>query len=237
MAADAEPYAYANAYLNTHRYGVAVHIGNVADIMTLTGQSKEEVYRMLAQPAFWQGLWAASVPGGASFRDLTRGRDGSFQGEFILTPGADHVRVRHQGVGISPGGVINSFLAKTMDRHALRGTVQHNLIVRADGRIFLCWEGAGGGGPTGGSVNALVALNSQLGMWPNVARNARDLLKDRDAVADLDSMARTGEERYFNSVRQRGLQRERLNSVLAGQFSRLGRPFRWSNERYCPTKE
>jgi hypothetical protein len=236
-AENGQVYAYARSGKNCHLYGVCVLIGHVGTIAERTGLSQQQVMVMLENPAFWQGLWAASVPRGAQFANVHQQEDGGLAGEFILTPGEDHVEVRHLGVGRTKLGMVNSFIAKTKNHHALRGTVQHNLIVRSDGSIFLCWEGAGGGGPTGGSVNMLVALNARLGMWPNVAFNATGLLADPKVVLNLVGLAATGDGTYFEKARARALKIESLQSKIAGTFSHTGYAFRLFNEKYNKTDE
>lgn len=217
-----------------HHYRYVTRAGNVKELAAALEMSADELTALLVQPLFWQTLWASSVPGrGHLEKALAVSADG-IVGNFGLTSGRDQVAVTPLGIKVTELGIVVSFQAKTRKHHSLRGTVQHNLIVRKDGTVFFAWEGAGGGDYAPGVVNNRLALGRRFGMWPNVAGNARVLLADKQVMKSLAKFARSPLPAYLVEAQERAALLETATSKMVDMLSKMGEPARSLNESLDP---
>lgn len=198
---------------------------------------------VLAKPAAWAALWAASMLRGGA-RPLkaieTDDATGAVKVPLALIGGSqDQVlllstmpRLGPRTPQVSGGGdFITTFCVKTMDWHSLRGTVQHNLIC-VDGMVYFAAVGGGSGGITPGVVNNALATAI---MWRLVPDTLRVALQSSEAMDKLRSVANEFSQSNYEQLRAETAKGESWTSYLLGSASNFADLARAINALNAPT--
>ncbi|SET98095.1 hypothetical protein [Stigmatella erecta] len=188
--------------LSSHKYVYAAKLGSLEDIATKTGYSRKQLLKLINDPYFFMDMWFLNVPfGGAQFiknppvqvapKGVVAQLNLMGATEFPFT---DPIQVSHaqttpffnQSFGLITADDVqssladtlqHSFLASTLWGHALPGAVSHNFLIYED-ILYGMWFGTGRGLPIlGGSFNNVVACNSLIGTWAQMARNMNETLE------------------------------------------------------------
>ncbi|WP_225411635.1 hypothetical protein [Stigmatella hybrida] len=188
--------------LSSHKYVYAAKLGSLEDIAAKTGFSRQRLLEVINDPYFFMDMWFLNVPfGGAHFikQPTVQTAPKGVVAQLNLMgatefPFADPIQVSHakttpffnQTFGLITGDgahssladtLQHSFLASTLWGHALPGAVSHNFLIYED-ILYAMWFGTGRGLPIlGGAFNNVVACNSLIGTWAQMARNMNETLE------------------------------------------------------------
>ena len=178
-----------------HFYMVAAKCGNIDSIAQAANLPADRVVARLGSMLGMLATWAGCMMTGAyidpephalgKLYEMDNGAQApknAVIGTGHLTVGNDTVRLQNPSSVASSGAQRHSFLARTLQYHALVGSVLHMQYIASNGDITWFWVGGGGKGFVSKHFNNPVAISLDIGMWPDMARSIMAFYADSNVV-------------------------------------------------------